>query len=183
MYQREASRILVYNKLYQAIQKPEIWAKDPTTIGKMMAWDGKTGQRFENLITVGKPYLLKLIHLVDDKIHARAIGPYSVITQQPLGGRAREGGQRFGEMEVWALEAYGAANELQELLTLKSDDTPGRMAAYSSILWGEAIPKPGVPEAFRVLLRELQALAVDIQTLRFYPTRPRIEPSIKPIKI
>ena len=183
MYQKEASRLLVYNKLYHSIQKPEVWAKDPSTIGKMMAWDGKTGQRFENLITVGKPYLLKLIHLVDDKIHARAIGPYSVITQQPLGGRAREGGQRFGEMEVWALEAYGAAHELQELLTLKSDDTPGRMATYSSILWGETIPKPGVPEAFRVLLRELQALAVDIQTLRFYPTRPRIEPSIKPIKI
>lgn len=183
MYQTEASRLLVYNKLYQSVQKPEVWSKDPTAIGKMIAWDGKTGQQFENLITIGKPYLLKLIHLVDDKIHARAIGPYSVITQQPLGGRAREGGQRFGEMEVWALEAYGAAHGLQELLTLKSDDTPGRMAAYSSILWGEAIPKPGVPEAFRVLLRELQALAVDIQTLRFYPTRPRIEPSIKPIKI
>jgi DNA-directed RNA polymerase subunit beta len=183
MYQNEASRILVYNKLYQSSQKPEVWSKDPTAIGKMMAWDGKTGQRFENLITVGKPYILKLIHLVDDKIHARAIGPYSVITQQPLGGRAREGGQRFGEMEVWALEAYGASYGLQELLTLKSDDTPGRMATYSSILWGETIPKPGVPEAFRVLLRELQALALDIQTLRFYPTRPRIEPSIKPIKI
>jgi len=183
MYQNEASRILVYNKLCQAVEKTEVWSKDPTAIGKMMAWDGKTGQRFENLITVGKPYLLKLIHLVDDKIHARAIGPYSVITQQPLGGRAREGGQRFGEMEVWALEAYGASYGLQELLTLKSDDTPGRMATYSSILWGETIPKPGVPEAFRVLLRELQALAVDIQTLRFYPTRPRIEPSIKPIKI
>jgi len=183
MYQPEASRLLVYNKLYPLVQKHEVWAKDPTAIGKMIAWDGKTGQKFENLITVGKPYLLKLIHLVDDKIHARSIGPYSVITQQPLGGRARGGGQRFGEMEVWALEAYGAAHELQELLTLKSDDTKGRMATYSSILWGEKIPKPGVPEAFRVLLRELQSLALDIKTLRFYPTRPRIEPSVKPIKI
>nr|YP_009131307.1 plastid-encoded DNA-directed RNA polymerase subunit beta [Trachydiscus minutus]AIB04101.1 plastid-encoded DNA-directed RNA polymerase subunit beta [Trachydiscus minutus] len=183
MYQKEASRLLVYNQLYHSVKRPDVWAKDPTAIGKMLLWDGKTGERFENLITVGKPYLLKLIHLVDDKIHARAIGPYSVITQQPLGGRAREGGQRFGEMEVWALEAYGSAHELQELLTLKSDDTKGRMATYSSILWGEKVPKPGVPEAFRVLLRELQALAIDIQTLRFYPTRPRIEPSIKSIKI
>ena len=128
----------------------------------MVLTDGRTGQTFENPITVGKSYILKLVHLVDDKIHARSTGPYSLVTQQPLGGRAQQGGQRLGEMEVWALEAFGAAYTLQELLTIKSDDMQGRNETLNAIVKGQPIPRPGTPESFKVLMRELQALCLDI---------------------
>ncbi|MBR3996275.1 MAG: DNA-directed RNA polymerase subunit beta [Clostridia bacterium] len=133
--------------------------------GKSVLYDGRTGERFDNPVTVGIMYYLKLHHLVDDKIHARSTGPYSLVTQQPLGGKAQFGGQRFGEMEVWALEAYGAAYTLQEILTVKSDDVIGRVKAYEAIVKGQNIPTPGVPESFKVLVRELQSLALDIQIL------------------
>jgi DNA-directed RNA polymerase subunit beta len=133
--------------------------------GKTQLYDGRTGEPFENRVTVGYMYMLKLHHLVDDKIHARSTGPYSLVTQQPLGGKAQFGGQRFGEMEVWALEAYGAAHTLQEILTVKSDDVVGRVKTYEAITKGENIPEPGVPESFKVLIKELQALALDIKVL------------------
>ena len=133
--------------------------------GKFQVFDGRTGEPFENRVTIGVQYMIKLIHLVDDKIHARAIGPYSLVTQQPLGGKAQFGGQRFGEMEVWALEAYGAAHILQEILTVKSDDINGRVKTYESIVRGENISEPGIPEAFKVLLKELQSLALDVKVL------------------
>jgi DNA-directed RNA polymerase subunit beta len=130
--------------------------------GRTYLFDGGTGERFDQPATVGIIYMLKLGHMVDDKMHARSIGPYSLITQQPLGGKAQFGGQRFGEMEVWALEAYGAANVLQELLTVKSDDVMGRAKAYEAIVKGENIPTPGIPESFNVLLHELRGLALDV---------------------
>ena len=133
--------------------------------GKTVLYDGRTGEPFENEVTVGYMYILKLSHLVDDKIHARSTGPYSLVTQQPLGGKAQFGGQRFGEMEVWALEAYGAANTLQEILTVKSDDVVGRVKTYEAIVKGKNIPEPGVPESFKVLIKELQSLALDIKVL------------------
>ena len=133
--------------------------------GKSWLYDGRTGERFDNRVTVGYVYFLKLHHLVDDKIHARSTGPYSLVTQQPLGGKAQFGGQRFGEMEVWALEAYGAAYTLQEILTVKSDDTTGRVRTYEAIVKGHNVPKPGVPESFKVLVKELQALCLDIKVL------------------
>ena len=133
--------------------------------GKTILYDGRTGEAFDNPVTVGIMYYLKLHHLVDDKIHARSTGPYSLITQQPLGGKAQFGGQRFGEMEVWALEAYGAAYTLQEILTVKSDDVTGRVKTYEAIVKGQNIPTPGVPESFKVLVKELQALALDIKVL------------------
>lgn len=133
--------------------------------GKLMVYDGRTGQPFDNRVTVGYMYMLKLAHLVDDKIHARSTGPYSLVTQQPLGGKAQFGGQRFGEMEVWALEAYGASHTLQEILTVKSDDVVGRVKTYESIVKGENIPEPGVPESFKVLIKELQSLALDVKVL------------------
>ncbi|MCC8182509.1 MAG: DNA-directed RNA polymerase subunit beta, partial [Clostridiales bacterium] len=133
--------------------------------GKSWLYDGRTGQRFDNPVTVGYVYFLKLHHLVDDKIHARSTGPYSLVTQQPLGGKAQFGGQRFGEMEVWALEAYGAAYTLQEILTVKSDDVTGRVSTYEAIVKGKNIPKPGVPESFRVMMKELQALCLDVRVL------------------
>ena len=131
--------------------------------GKTDLYDGRTGEKFIKPITVGVMYMMKLHHLVDDKIHARSTGPYSVITQQPLGGKAQFGGQRFGEMEVWALEAYGAAYSLQEMLTVKSDDVVGRVKTYEAIVKGENVPKPGVPEGFKVLVKELQSLGLDIK--------------------
>ena len=134
-----------------------------TPDGKTVLYDGRTGDKFDQPVTVGVMYMLKLHHLVDDKIHARSTGPYSLVTQQPLGGKAQFGGQRFGEMEVWALEAYGAAYTLQEILTVKSDDTVGRVKAYEAIVKGENIPEPGVPESFKVLVKELQALGLDIK--------------------
>ncbi|OLA29532.1 MAG: DNA-directed RNA polymerase subunit beta [Firmicutes bacterium CAG:137_57_8] len=133
--------------------------------GKTVLYDGRTGEPFDNLVTVGYPYFLKLHHLVDDKIHARSTGPYSMVTQQPLGGKAQFGGQRFGEMEVWALEAYGAAYTLQEILTVKSDDITGRVKTYEAIVKGNNVPKPGVPESFKVLVKELQSLCLDIRVL------------------
>ena len=129
--------------------------------GRALLYSGRTGEPYEGHVTVGYMYILKLLHLVDDKIHARSTGPYSLVTQQPLGGKAQFGGQRFGEMEVWALEAYGAAYTLQEMLTVKSDDTVGRVKAYESIVKGENIPEPSVPESFKVLLKEMQALSLD----------------------
>ena len=134
--------------------------------GKTSLIDGMTGEVFEQPVTVGYIYMLKLSHLVDDKIHARSIGPYSLITQQPLGGKAQFGGQRFGEMEVWALEAYGAAYILQELLTAKSDDVYGRTKIYEAIVKGEAAIEPGVPESFNVLIRELQSLCLDVELVK-----------------
>ena len=133
--------------------------------GKIQLYDGRTGEPFENRVTVGQMYMIKLIHLVDDKIHARSTGPYSLVTQQPLGGKAQFGGQRFGEMEIWALEAYGAAHILQEILTVKSDDIVGRVRTYESIVKGTNISEPGIPEAFKVLLKELQSLALDMKVL------------------
>ena len=134
--------------------------------GKITLWDGMTGEEFAQQVTVGYIYMLKLSHLVDDKIHARSIGPYSLITQQPLGGKAQFGGQRFGEMEVWALEAYGAAHILQELLTAKSDDVYGRAKIYEAIVKGEPGIEPGVPESFNVLVRELQSLCLDVELMK-----------------
>ena len=133
--------------------------------GKTILKDGRTGEYFDNPVTVGYMYYLKLHHLVDDKIHARSTGPYSLVTQQPLGGKAQFGGQRFGEMEVWALEAYGAAYTLQEILTVKSDDTVGRVNTYESIVKGQNVPKPGIPESFKVLIKELQSLCLDVRVL------------------
>ena len=133
------------------------------TLGKTYLYDGESGDRFHQPATVGVIYMLKLSHMVDDKMHARSIGPYSLITQQPLGGKAQFGGQRFGEMEVWALEAYGASNILQELLTIKSDDIVGRAKAYEAIVKGENLPKPNVPESFNVLVHELRGLALDLK--------------------
>ena len=131
--------------------------------GKTTLYDGRTGEPFDQPVTVGVMYMLKLHHLVDDKIHARSTGPYSLVTQQPLGGKAQFGGQRFGEMEVWALEAYGAAYTLQEILTIKSDDVIGRVKTYEAIVKGENVPEPGVPESFKVLIKELQSLGLDVR--------------------
>jgi DNA-directed RNA polymerase subunit beta len=133
--------------------------------GKAALYNGRTGEPYEATVTVGYMYILKLLHLVDDKIHARSTGPYSLVTQQPLGGKAQFGGQRFGEMEVWALEAYGAAYTLQEMLTIKSDDTVGRVKAYEAIVKGENIAEPSIPESFKVLLKEMQSLALDVHVI------------------
>ena len=132
---------------------------------KSVVYDGRTGEKFDNTVTVGIMYYLKLDHLVDDKIHARSTGPYSLVTQQPLGGKAQFGGQRFGEMEVWALEAYGAAYTLQEILTVKSDDTIGRVNTYEAIVKGQNVPTPGIPESFKVLIKEMQSLCLDVKVL------------------
>ncbi|HRS01649.1 MAG TPA: DNA-directed RNA polymerase subunit beta, partial [Bacteroidota bacterium] len=131
---------------------------------RTVLYDGRTGTPFKEKVTVGVIYIIKLAHMVDDKIHARSVGPYSLITQQPLGGKAQFGGQRLGEMEVWALEAYGASNILQEMLTVKSDDVPGRSHIYETIVKGQNAPEPNVPESFKVLVRELQGLALDVIT-------------------
>ena len=128
--------------------------------------DGRTGEYFDSPVTIGHMHYLKLHHLVDDKIHARSTGPYSLVTQQPLGGKAQFGGQRFGEMEVWALEAYGASYTLQEILTVKSDDVVGRVKTYEAIIKGDNIPEPGIPESFKVLLKELQSLGLDVKVLK-----------------
>jgi len=163
MYGEESSRLTVHGKLAQAAaEEDKDWMFDPEHPGKIKVYDGRTGEAFDRPITVGVAYMLKLVHLVDDKIHARSTGPYSLVTQQPLGGKAQQGGQRFGEMEVWALEAYGAAYILQELLTVKSDDMQGRNEALNAIVKGKPIPRPGTPESFKVLMRELQSLGLDI---------------------
>jgi DNA-directed RNA polymerase subunit beta len=167
MYGLEMSRILINKKLRQAsIQKNESWLFNPYAPGKMVLIDGRTGKEFENPITVGNAYMLKLIHLVDDKMHARATGPYSLITQQPLRGKAQHGGQRFGEMEVWALEGFGAAFTLKELLTIKSDDMEGRNETLNAIVKGQQIPKFGIPESFKVLLQELRSIGLDMSTYK-----------------
>ncbi|WP_013325242.1 DNA-directed RNA polymerase subunit beta [Gloeothece verrucosa] len=163
MYGEEASRETVHGLLNQASNRPgKEWVFSQDHPGKIMVYDGRTGEPFDRPVTVGQAYMLKLVHLVDDKIHARSTGPYSLVTQQPLGGKAQQGGQRFGEMEVWALEAYGAAYTLQELLTVKSDDMQGRNEALNAIVKGKPIPRPGTPESFKVLMRELQSLGLDI---------------------
>ena len=163
MYGKEASRRAVHGKIQEAAKKPgKDWVFDEENPGKIQVFDGRTGEKFDRPVTVGRAYMLKLVHLVDDKIHARSTGPYSLVTQQPLGGKAQQGGQRFGEMEVWALEAYGAAYTLQELLTVKSDDMQGRNEALNAIVKGKPIPRPGTPESFKVLMRELQSLGLDI---------------------
>jgi DNA-directed RNA polymerase, beta subunit/140 kD subunit len=148
------------NDIIEALEKANL----PRS-GKIMLRDGRSGEYFDNPVTVGYMYMLKLHHLVDEKIHARSTGPYSLVTQQPLGGKAQFGGQRFGEMEVWALEAYGASYTLQEILTYKSDDVEGRVKTYEAIVKGDPLPKPGVPESFRVLVKELQALGLDMKVL------------------
>ena len=135
--------------------------------GKATLYDGKSGEKIASDTTIGSMYILKLLHLVDDKIHARSTGPYSLVTQQPLGGKAQFGGQRFGEMEVWALESYGAAHILQEMLTIKSDDVFGRVKTYESIVKGENIEKPGIPESFKVLVKEMQSLALDVEAVSY----------------
>jgi DNA-directed RNA polymerase subunit beta len=172
MYQTEASRILIYQKLREASKKQKKpWLFNSYSPGKFLLTNGKTGENFDNPILVGRSYILKLAHLVEDKIHARSTGNYSLITQQPVGGRSQNGGQRFGEMEVWALEAYGSAYTLQELLTIKSDDMQGRDKVLNSIVCGQKLPKSGIPESFKVLLRELQALGLDIKTYKINRTK------------
>jgi len=136
------------------------------TLGKVILYDGKTGEPFDHPVTVGVIHMMKLAHLVEDKVHARSTGPYSLVTQQPLGGKAQFGGQRFGEMEVWALEAYGAAHTLQEMLTIKSDDITGRVRAYEAIVKGEEIQEPGVPASFKVLVKELQSLGLSVEAIK-----------------
>ena len=180
MYGLEMSRILINKKLRQAsIANNECWLFNPYTPGKMVLLDGRTGKEFENPITVGNAYMLKLIHLVDDKIHARSTGPYSLITQQPLRGKAQQGGQRFGEMEVWALEGFGASFTLKELLTIKSDDMEGRNETLNVIVKGQTISKFGVPESFKVLLQELRSIGLDMSTYKLerfdYQTNYQIE--------
>jgi DNA-directed RNA polymerase subunit beta len=167
MYGSEVSRILINKKLRQAsIENDEAWLFNPYSPGKMVLLDGRTGKEFDNPITVGNAYMLKLIHLVDDKMHSRATGPYSLVTQQPLGGKAQHGGQRFGEMEVWALEGFGASFTLKELLTIKSDDMQGRNETLNSIIKGQPIPTSGVPESFKVLVQELRSIGLDLSTYR-----------------
>ena len=160
MYGANQSEINTKEELLKGIKERGIdWVRED---GKVTLYDGRTGEAFDEPIAVGVSYILKLVHLVDDKIHARSTGPYSLVTQQPLGGKAQFGGQRFGEMEVWALEAYGAAYTLQEMLTIKSDDVNGRSRAYEAIVKGDNIPRPGIPESFKVLVRELQSIGLDI---------------------
>lgn len=167
MYGLEISRILINKKLRQAaIVDNKSWLFNPYAPGKMVLIDGRTGKEFENPVTVGNAYMLKLIHLVDDKMHARATGPYSLITQQPLRGKAQHGGQRFGEMEVWALEGFGAAFTLKELLTIKSDDMQGRNETLNAIVKGQQIPKFGIPESFKVLVQELRSIGLDMSTYK-----------------
>ncbi len=160
--------VLALNGISEERVRGELKAAGLSEDGKVALYDGKTGRQFDNKVTVGYKYMLKLNHMVEDKIHQRSIGPYSLITQQPLGGKAQFGGQRFGEMEVWALEAYGAAHTLQEILTIKSDDVPGRSKAYESIIKGEQIKKLNVPESFNVLVREIKGLCLDVELLDKY---------------
>nr|YP_010444120.1 RNA polymerase beta subunit [Haramonas pauciplastida]UTE95006.1 RNA polymerase beta subunit [Haramonas pauciplastida] len=167
MYETEASRILINQKLREAAKESKKpWLFNPYHPGKVFLTDGRTGEKFENPILIGTAYMLKLIHIVDHKMHARATGPYSLITQQPIKGRSRHGGQRFGEMEVWALEAFGAAYNLHEILTIKSDDIEGRFEAYNAMIRDKPVPESGIPESFKVLINELQALGLNIRAYR-----------------
>ena len=158
----EVMQYLSENREHRAVWRGVPISRD----GKVRLRDGRTGEYFDGAVTIGHMHYLKLHHLVDDKIHARSTGPYSLVTQQPLGGKAQFGGQRFGEMEVWALEAYGASYTLQEILTVKSDDVVGRVKTYEAIIKGDNIPEPSIPESFKVLLKELQALGLDVRVLR-----------------
>ena len=169
----------VYEYLYENRAHRELWKGVPLSRdGKVRLRDGRTGEYFDGAVTIGHMHYLKLHHLVDDKIHARSTGPYSLVTQQPLGGKAQFGGQRFGEMEVWALEAYGASYTLQEILTVKSDDVVGRVKTYEAIIKGENIPEPGIPESFKVLLKELQSLGLDVRVLNEDHTEVEIMESV-----
>ena len=169
----------VMEYLYENRAHREVWkGVEISSDGKVKLRDGRTGEYFDSPVTIGHMHYLKLHHLVDDKIHARSTGPYSLVTQQPLGGKAQFGGQRFGEMEVWALEAYGAAYTLQEILTVKSDDVVGRVKTYEAIIKGDNIPEPGVPESFKVLLKELQSLGLDVRVLRDDQTEVEIMETI-----
>ena len=169
IYGPEASRSFVYSKLYEARAKTGFdWLYNPKNPGKIRLYDGRTGESFDQAITVGDSYILRLVHMVDDKIHARSTGPYSLVTQQPLRGRSKQGGQRLGEMEVWALEGYGAAFTLLEMLTIKSDDMTGRMTLWSNLILNKDI-SIGTPESFKVLVCELQALCLDIGLFRSNP--------------
>ncbi len=164
MYEKEASSKLVHSEIRKGKQHANIdWVADS---GKAIIFDGRTGDPFDNAVTIGRIYMMKLVHLVDDKIHARSTGPYSLVTQQPLGGKAQFGGQRLGEMECWALEAFGGAYTLQEMLTIKSDDVNGRSKAYESIVKGENLKRPGIPESFKVLVRELQSIGLDVSVAK-----------------
>jgi DNA-directed RNA polymerase subunit beta len=178
IYGSEASRSLVYSKLYEArCRTNQSWLFNPNFPGKVRLFDGRTGDCFKQPVTVGVAYILKLVHLVDHKIHARSTGPYSLVTQQPLRGRSKQGGQRVGEMEVWALEGFGAAYILQEILTIKSDDLEGRHQILRCILRNEPM-KTGIPESFKVLVRELQSLCLDIvvfKVSKYKSTRLQIE--------
>ncbi len=170
----------VMDYLYENREHRKLWKGVPISRdGKVRLRDGRTGEYFDSSVTIGHMHYLKLHHLVDDKIHARSTGPYSLVTQQPLGGKAQFGGQRFGEMEVWALEAYGASYTLQEILTVKSDDVVGRVKTYEAIIKGDNIPEPGVPESFKVLLKELQSLGLDVRVLREDQTEVEIMESIE----
>ena len=165
--------------LGEHLEHRELWKGVPLSRdGKVRLRDGRTGEYFDSPVTIGHMHYLKLHHLVDDKIHARSTGPYSLVTQQPLGGKAQFGGQRFGEMEVWALEAYGASYTLQEILTVKSDDVVGRVKTYEAIIKGDNIPEPGIPESFKVLLKELQSLGLDVRVLRDDQTEVEIMETI-----
>lgn len=164
---RDLIRPEVMEYLGEHLEHRALWKGVPIQRdGKVLLRDGRTGEYFDSPTTIGHMHYLKLHHLVDDKIHARSTGPYSLVTQQPLGGKAQFGGQRFGEMEVWALEAYGASYTLQEILTVKSDDVVGRVKTYEAIIKGENIPEPGIPESFKVLLKELQSLGLDVRVLK-----------------
>jgi DNA-directed RNA polymerase subunit beta len=167
MFGKDASDILISQEIEKARQSQTGAGKWLMPTGKSWLVDGRTGETFDNPVLVGVMYILKLVHLVDDKIHARSTGPYSLVTQQPLGGKAQFGGQRLGEMECWALEAYGASYTLQEMLTIKSDDVSGRSRAYEAIVKGENIPPANVPESFKVLMRELQSIGLDIHALKY----------------
>ena len=169
----------VLDYLYENRDHRELWKGVPLSRdGKVRLRDGRTGEYFDSAVTIGHMHYLKLHHLVDDKIHARSTGPYSLVTQQPLGGKAQFGGQRFGEMEVWALEAYGASYTLQEILTVKSDDVIGRVKTYEAIIKGDNIPEPGIPESFKVLLKELQSLGLDVKVLKEDQTEVEIMETI-----
>ncbi len=169
MYRKEASSFLVHDEIKKGKAKGLADGRNVEWVGedgKSTLYDGRSGDPFDNHVTVGKIYMMKLVHFVDDKIHARSTGPYSLVTQQPLGGKAQFGGQRLGEMECWALEAFGSAYSLQEMLTIKSDDVNGRSRAYESIVKGENLKKPGIPESFKVLVRELQSIGLDVSVAK-----------------
>ncbi|ETR79961.1 DNA-directed RNA polymerase beta subunit, partial [Chlamydia pneumoniae B21] len=168
-YAAKTAGIYVKTPVFEGFPEQRIWdmmiEQGLPEDGKSFLYDGKTGERFDNKVVIGYIYMLKLSHLIADKIHARSIGPYSLVTQQPLGGKAQMGGQRFGEMEVWALEAYGVAHMLQEILTVKSDDVSGRTRIYESIVKGENLLRSGTPESFNVLIKEMQGLGLDVRPM------------------